>query len=113
MSPLRIVGSCFKDIQSYINHSVIICTGPFSPLALCDNLHRAFQSIGYAPGVRNRGECGIALTTTQNLLVIIRCFHADFQNVLTALYIVCNVEPERFPDTFSNSLSIDVHFGVA
>ncbi len=34
-------------------------------LSLCDNLHRAFQSIGYAPGVRNRGECGIALTTTQ------------------------------------------------
>ena len=33
--------------------------------SLCDNLHRAFQSIGYAPGVRNRGECGIALTTTQ------------------------------------------------
>ncbi len=79
--------------------------------SLTENLHRTFQSVCQAPGVRNGGECGIALTTTPNLRVIIRCFHADFQDVLSALYIVCNVEPEWFPDAFSNSLAIDVDFG--
>ena len=32
--------------------------------SLSENLHRTFQSIGHASGVRNGGECGIALTTT-------------------------------------------------
>lgn len=73
-------------------------------------MYRPRQSIGHAPRVRNGGECGITLTTTQNLCVIIRRLHADLKDVLSALHIVCNVESERFPNTFSNSLAIDIHF---
>ena len=79
-------------------------------LSLRENLHRTFQSVGQAPGVRNGGECGISLTTTPNLRVIIRCFYADFQNVLSTLSIVCNVESEWFPDAFTNVLAIDANF---